>query len=202
MKRRLSLTLSVCATILALTFVLGWIPYGGLFLLPLLFTACNFDFFMSAFAGLAFGLFSLAYSYLIGGAALISLYFMAYPLLPIIPRILVGMIAYGVFKLSTKLIKKVNLGSKIFSISITAAIGTFSNTFLVGLFVIIINRVAPISGEEIFTLGQLLLAGIIEIVVNTIILPPIVLAVRKAAPKLFNEMMPNHPFNTLAPINK
>lgn len=195
--RRISLNIAVAATILALTVILGWIPYGGVFLLPMLFTACNFDFKLSVFAGVAFGVFSLAYSYLMGGAGLLALYFIKYPWLPIVPRTLTAMIAYGVFRLLTKFIKTDKLRGKILSISITAAVGTLSNTVFIGSLLFILYYSAPITGAEMLALAELAGIGSLEIVINAVVLPTIVLATRKALPKLFNELVPNHPFNAL-----
>ncbi len=192
MNKRISLNLVVYATVLALTAVFGWMPYG-VFMLPLLFVACNFDFKLSLFAGFAFGIISLIYTYISSGTSLIALYFLEYPWMPVVPRIFVGMIAFGTYRLSAKLIKSNNIVGRAAPVAITAAIGSISNTILVGSSVLLINRFAPISGEEIFTLGQLIIAGISEVVLNAVILPPIVLASRKAMPKLFKEITPNHP---------
>ncbi|MCL2675659.1 MAG: hypothetical protein FWE84_03605 [Firmicutes bacterium] len=194
--KRMSLIISVCAVLVALTFVLGWIPYIGPFLLPTLFAACCLSLGISFFASTMFGVISLLFCYIVGPTSAIGWFFLEYPFVPIVARMFIGPIIYFFYKLLTKLIKPKNTAAKIAAISVAGAAGSLLNTVFVGIFLFTLDISAMPAGLKLlpwlpqvnFGLMELVVAGTLEIFVNALLLPPIVLGTKRAVPRLFMEI--------------
>lgn len=178
-----TLRIAICATIIALTVALGWLPY--VFLIPMLFAACCFGYSMSFFASATFGIVSLVFAMMYGGSTPVSYFFIQYPWVPIVPRLLVGPIAHSVYLLMKKLLRindESSLAKKIPAISITAILGSLSNTVLVGLCIYFTGQWNAVEGLAYI---NLVIAGSIEMAVTAVLLPAIVLTVQKAVPQIF-----------------
>jgi len=185
MRRRYSLTVAICATIVALIFITFWIPF--MFLLPIVVAAVCFDWKMSLFAGLAFGVVSMIMSFLFPG--LVMAYFMRYPWLPILARLPLGLIAHFVYRFFKRVIPQKKLWQKVLPIAFAGLVGAVSNTVLVGLGLVFLPAPSgyPDSGGAILT-GILLFYGPIEWALMTVVLPPLALALKRAVPRVFDEV--------------
>lgn len=186
MKRK-SLTVAICAVLVALTFVLGWIPYGGPFLLPMLFAACCFSLGISFFSSVMFGVVSLLLSLTMPNS-FIGWFFLNNLWVPIVARMFIGPIAHFLYKGLTKLVKPTNTFKKILPISLTAAAGSLLNTIFVGTLLLVLPKNGIPDGMAALGMTELVIFGSIEIAVNAVLLPPIVLGVKRALPRLFKEM--------------
>lgn len=163
---------AVGAVIVALTVILGWMPV--VFLVPTLFACCAFGWKMSIFASTTFGVISLAYSFMMPSSP-VSLAFINNPLIPILARIAVGIIAHGFFVAFNKFFDE---KKKWIIVMLTAVVGSIMNTVLVGTCLLIFEPDIVLKGISI---GYLLIMGSIEAVVNAVIVPPVFLTTKKHA---------------------
>ncbi|MCL2556272.1 MAG: hypothetical protein FWE03_04580 [Firmicutes bacterium] len=184
MRRRFSFTVAICATLVALTFVFGLLPV--IFLLPILIAATCFDWKISLFAGVFFGLVSLLLSFMFA-ASPVAIYFITFPWLPIVARLPIPIIAHFIYRLFKKIVPQENIARKTAPIVLAAVFGTIANTFFVGLGILLLPAPYLPNEWEDITLAFLLLWGGIETGVNAILLPAIVLTLRKAVPRIFAE---------------
>lgn len=175
MQRRAK-AVTLCAVLLALTVVLGALPY--VFLLPLL-VACVFtDWKTSVVTSLFFGVISLLYAFM--GASLVSLAFVAQPWIPIACRLVVGLLARGAFVATDKCIKKEGRLKRVLPVSVAASVGSIANT---GLIVACLALSVPnleLAGVTILVyIPVMLISGVIELIVNNLALVPLTLALNK-----------------------
>jgi hypothetical protein len=94
--------IALAASLVALTAVFGLIPF--VFLVPLLLTATFGRLRLTLTIACAFGLVSYLYSFM--GNTVVSLWFVANPAVPIVPRILVGIMIHFVYVGLLKLLNK------------------------------------------------------------------------------------------------
>ncbi len=175
-----SKTVAVCAVLTALTAVMGAIPF--VFLIPLLFACVTQNVKISAFMGLVFGVISFVYS-LMGGSVVAAAFVQA-PWIAIVPRIAVGFIAHGVFVLCKKLIREKGKVSRVLPYSVSAAVGSLSNTVLVVALLMIFMRDTALGDITVYLyLPTMLINGAIEFAVCTALVPTLALSVGKALGK-------------------
>ena len=172
-----SKTVAVCAVLVALTAALGAIPF--VFLIPLLFACVTQNVKISAFMGLVFGVVSFLYS-LMGGSVVAAAFVQA-PWIAIVPRIAVGFIAHGTYVLCKKLIKDKGKVSRVLPYSISAGVGSLSNTVLVVALLMIFMRDTTLGDITVYLyLPTMLINGAIEFVVCVALVPTLALSVGKA----------------------
>ncbi len=175
-----SKTVAFCAVLTALTAVMGAIPF--VFLVPLLFACVTQNVKISAFAGLVFGVVSFVYS-LMGGTVVAAAFVQA-PWIAIVPRIAVGFIAHGTYVLCKKPIKENGKISRVLPYSISAAVGSLSNTGLVVALLTIFMRDTALGDVTVYLyLPTMLINGAIECVLCVAIVPALALSVGKALGK-------------------
>lgn len=134
--------------------------------------------FNGALTGLFFGIISLAGSFVRPNVLSFAFY---NPLVSIVPRILIGVVAYYVAKAVFKLAPKL---PKIFGYAAGAMAGVITNTAgVLGMILAFYNGRILSGGSSIsiqWVSGIIISNSILEIVVCTIVTPPIVLAIKKA----------------------
>jgi len=193
MRRRYSFTVAIYAVMAALTFlfsfIAAWVP--GLFLLPILIAAVCFDWKLSLFTGLVFGVASLVLAFIGGGAGLfgvVGIYFMHHPWLPILARLPIGIAAHFAYKGFSKVFNnKDKRWHKIVPLVLAAAIGTITNTFFVGLGIMLLPTPDIVSALDDITVTILVIFCAIEIGITAVLLPPLALALKRAVPRVFDE---------------
>lgn len=193
--RRIAVTgiLSAFAILLSLVPSLGYIPIGPMVIttmhIPVIIAAILEGPFVGGFVGLIFGLSSIYNAATVYAALPTSVFFLN-PLVSVLPRILIGVVAYYVFVGLKKLIKNKSL-----SIIIGALAGTFTNTIgVLGMIYILyaeryVNAIvgaAEAQGQTVVVtsalaviFGGVLLNVIAEAVMAAVITAPVVLAVGK-----------------------
>lgn len=129
-----------------------------------------------ALMGLVFGIISIIRAITTGS---ILLFAFLNPLVSVVPRILIGVMAYYSYKI-------IPSKNEVAKIGISAAIGTFINTlgFLGMMYIVYSNKVSEALSISQNTVGKTLFAigtthGIPEIFVAVIITVPIVVSVKK-----------------------
>jgi len=171
------------AILIAQTFIpmLGYIPLGPIDVtivhITVILAAVLFGKKTGSIIGLAWGLLSMLRAYM--QPTPFNVVFLN-PLISVVPRLIVGWISAVVFIfLSEKISDKI-------SYAITAAIGTFANTFFVlgGIYLFASEAYAKALGiQESVLLGALgtIVAtnGVIEIIASVIILPLVALPLKK-----------------------
>lgn len=125
-----------------------------------------------ALIGMMFGLFSIYQNLMVPGITSFAFY---NPLVSVLPRILIGVISYYVYKLFSRF-------SEGAGVAIGAAVGSLTNTIgvLGMIFVLYLQRYVSARGttaKAIYTAGAM--NGTIEAVLATIIVVPIIFAVKK-----------------------
>ncbi len=164
----------ISAVTLALTIVLGFVPF--VFLLPVLFTCATRDFKMSVFTALLFGVVSYLYAFM--GVTPVAVAFVTYPYIPIVPRVIVGVLAHLAYVVSRKLIKGNSKLSKIVPLVITALVGSLANTGLVTACLMLFAKTAYYGSVTVpMYLTTMLINGAIELAVTCVILPPLTITV-------------------------
>lgn len=172
-----SKTLVLYAITFALMIVFGLLPY--VFLLPLLFICVTADWKMAAVSGLMFGVISFCYAF--AGSSLVALAFIEAPWIPIVPRLLVGIGTHFAFSAAKKIVRGEGKFARSLPYAIAGAVGSILNTGLVVTCLILFTPDLALNGVVMYVYAPtLLIAGAIELAVNTLLLPPIALTVQKA----------------------
>ena len=169
-----TLTIVFCAV----PITIGPIRLAVLMLVPTLVTSQTQRLGTAIFAGLFLGITSMVTSFIAPG--LLAPAFQN-PLISVLPRIFIGLVTYGVYHLLKKIIKAEKVGELIAGI-VSAMSGVLTNTGLVSLMLWAFYGKTGIQGTAIdatFMETVILANFAIEIVVCTIITPPISLAVSK-----------------------
>ena len=117
--------ITVGAVTIALTIVMGWMPY--VFLVPLLFTCVTRSWKIALFESAFFGVLSLVYSFIMP-TSFVAIAFTQNPWIPIVPRIAAGMGCYGVYTGLKKLFKSGGKASVIVPVTVACAVGSVLNT--------------------------------------------------------------------------
>ncbi|HHW90436.1 MAG TPA: hypothetical protein GX745_06025 [Clostridiales bacterium] len=178
-QRSLSANIALYAIFTALLAAFLFLPY--VFLIPLIIMVIFMDFKASVYISIACGLISITYAFMM--ASFVALAFRQYPLIAIIPRLFIGPAAYG-----TKIaLRKLTKNSKNFFMrevlpySIIGAVATLTNTILVvGSFAIFARGFSALGVAMPLAIGEMLIAGCIELAIAIVITPAIVLALKKA----------------------
>ncbi|NLC16970.1 MAG: hypothetical protein GX756_03735 [Clostridiales bacterium] len=180
-QRSLSADIALYAIFTALLAAFLFLPY--VFLIPLIIMVIFMDFKASVYISVAFGLISITYAFFMG-SLFVAAAFRQYPLIAIIPRLFVGPAAYG----AKILLKKITKNSdnfflrEILPYSIIGAVATLTNTILVvGSFAVFaMDFVGPNGVMMSLAIGEMIIAGSIELAIAIVVTPAIVLALKKA----------------------
>lgn len=131
---------------------------------------------VGAIVGLIFGLFSMYQA--VTTPTVVSFIFLN-PIIALLPRILIGITSYYTYLLISKKFNKIGIG-------VSAAIGTFTNTFLVLYFAYILygERLASAFEVSSTAIAGVLAGigttnGIPEIIISTLVTIPVVIAIKK-----------------------
>lgn len=200
--------IATLAIMLALTLIFSFLPinFGGLSLalmiLPLLVVAQIENFWTTLLAGIMLGVVNLIVWYTVGAANPLAFLFRN-PLVSMLPRVLIGIVTFCVFRLCKKLFVKpkyqksigengieksvfLNAKSVMFQQNLASffatAFGVLTNTFFVGLMSVLLFAGKKYGDGVIsakFLLSLFSINFAIEIVVFSILCPPIVYAIRK-----------------------
>jgi len=199
MKKSNTFTITYLAVILALTLFMAFTPYVGfipigpveitLFVIPTAVVAILSGKRFGVAASTLFGLASLAVAWFIQPDGAV---FFKIPWISVLPRIPIGLVVALVYKYSKRLFKGNDLSARI----VGAAFGAVTNTVLVLLSIWLTALFVPdaviafFSPEFVAISADLAVFGtiigfitfnfIIEIVLNAVIAPPVVYALRKA----------------------
>lgn len=174
-------SVTLAATLAALCCITGFLPY--VFFLPVMVAATTLSVGMVAFVGLAFGVISIAYSFLMP-TSLVALAFIQAPYIAIFPRILSALGAFGAYVFITRVCKPTKKSGKFAAVSISAAIGSLLNTGLVvTLFVLIMPNVESGGITMLAYVPSMLISGTIECICMAAITPPISLTLDRVVLK-------------------
>lgn len=174
-------SITLAATLTALCFVTGLLPY--VFFLPVMVAATTLSVGMAAFVGLAFGLVSVAYSFIMPGS-LVATAFIQAPYIAIFPRILAALGAFGAYRLVIYLAKPQKKPARFASAALAAAIGSLLNTaIVVSMFVLIMPDLSVGGITMTVYVVDMLISGTIECVCMAAITPPISLTLDKVVLK-------------------
>ncbi len=174
-------TITLTATLAALCAVTGFLPY--VFFLPVTVAATTLSLGTVAAVGLAFGLISLAYSFVMP-ASLVSMAFVQAPYIAIFPRILAALGAFGAFRLLVRLVKPKRKGARFAVISVSAAVGSLLNTAIVVTMLVLILPSLELGGITMYAyVPTMLISGAIECVCMAALTPPVTLTLEKTVLK-------------------
>jgi len=136
--------------------------------------------FVGGMVGLIFGLFSIFQN--ISNPNILSFAFVN-PLVSVLPRILIGITSYYVYKF-------VFVKAEVVKIGIGAAIGSLTNTFgvLTMIYLLYAARFAEAKGISVNTTAEVIYGigvtnGIPEAIIAVLVTIPVVIAVKKIKPK-------------------
>lgn len=176
--------IAVVGMLSSISIVLGLSGYGFIMLptikatilhIPVVIGAILEGPIVGALIGLIFGLFSIFQNMINPGVLSFAFY---NPLVSVVPRVLIGIVSYYVYKL-------VRLKSQTLRIGIGAAAGTITNTFgvLSMIYILYAARYAeinniPVSGTAKVILGIAVAHGIPEIIIAIMVTIPAVLALK------------------------
>ena len=170
-------SITLAATLAALCFVTGLLPY--VFFLPVTVAAATLSAGVVAFVGLAFGVVSIVYSFVMP-ASFVAAAFIQAPYIAILPRIMAALGAFGVYKLLAHLIKPQKRGGKIACIAASSAIGSLRNTALVvGMMFLALPSYAADGVTLYVAVPSMLISGGIECACMAVLTPPIVLTLER-----------------------
>jgi len=177
MKTRL---LALYAIILALTFVAFLPVFVVTFLVPMIAICATFRFRTGMFAAACAGVVSVIIAFTFGAGTIVGMGFQLHPWIPIVTRLIAGAIAWWAGHGARKLFGNSNnrFASKILPVSVVATTASLLNTVLVvSTLIIFASSVFTISGAAFII--QILPFAIAELIVNSIICPPLSLSLRK-----------------------
>ncbi|HEY8444082.1 MAG TPA: hypothetical protein VIL24_04730 [Clostridia bacterium] len=160
-----------------------FLPY--VFLIPLIIMVICMDFKASVYISAAFGIISILYAFFMPmfSASFVALAFRKYPLIAIIPRLFVGPAAYGAKILLKKLTKNSSnfFLREVLPYSVVGAVATLTNTVLVvGSFAVFAMDFSALDVTMPLAIGEMIIAGSIELAIAVAITPAIILALKKA----------------------
>lgn len=187
MRRTFSADIVLYSMFTALLAGFLFLPY--VFLIPLIIMVICMDFKASIYISAAFGIISILYAFFLPmfSANFVALAFRKYPLIAIIPRLFVGPAAYGAKVLLKKLTKNSQnfFLREILPYSVVGAAATLTNTVLVvGSFALFaMDFSARVSARDVtmpLAIGEMIIAGAIELGVAIVTTPAIILALKKA----------------------
>ena len=171
--------ITVGAVTLALTAVLGMLPY--VFFIPLLFTCVTRGWKMSFFESLCFGVLSLLYSFM-SPASFVAAAFIANPLIPITPRLISGAGCHAVYAGLRRVCKGESKVMRVLPVIAACAVGSILNTALV--VPCLMWRGGMLFGTYGLTrallLGETLISGAIELAIAVAVVPTLAITVGKA----------------------
>lgn len=171
MKKINTRAITLAATLTALCFVTGLLPY--VFFLPVMVAATTLSLGMTAFVGLAFGAVSILYCFVMPMSP-VALAFIEAPYIAIFPRILAAIGAFAVYRLIIKLAKPTKRGTRAVAVGAAAATGSLLNTaFVVGLFVLVMPSMQVGETTMLLYAPIMLISGAIEFACMAFITPPI-----------------------------
>lgn len=174
--KSVSRSVALCAVFLALMIVLGALPV--VFLLPVLLVCTLFKFRAAALAGLAYGLVSLSYAFM--GASPISIAFISYPWVAIVPRVVAACGASLVHILVTKLyVKKDGRASVLISAGAAAITGSLLNTVLVLGSIYLFYGSTEAGKAVLLQTSIIMIYAIGEVAAQAILVPPLTLIMSK-----------------------
>lgn len=173
------------AMLTAISIILGFTPFGiipippvgaTIMHIPVIITAILEGPILGALMGLIFGIISLINAIIKPSA----LSFAALnPIVSVLPRILIGIVTYYVYK-------GIPLKNESVKVGVSAALATLMNTigFLGMIYLVYAEQAAEAIGQTVDTVGKFLLVlgtthGIPEMAVAVVVTVPIVFAIRK-----------------------
>lgn len=170
-------SITLAATMSALCVVTYMIPF--VFFIPVTVAVTTLSFGLVVFVGLAFGLISLAYSFIFP-TSLVATAFVQAPYIAIFPRVLAAMAGFGVYKLIIKFAKPTKKTGKSFAVAIAAAVASLVNTAtVVGLFALVLPQLSYGEQTMIVYCAELIIRGAIECACMAVLTPPITLTLNK-----------------------
>lgn len=194
--------IALMAFMLALIIIFNFVPikFGpvtlALMILPVLIMAQMEDLKMTIATGLLLGVTNLISWYTIKAGEPLAPVFQN-PLVCIVPRVMIGIVAYAVYHLLSKLLrpkygevdgqevllnkKQLFISEKAISVTATAC-GVLTNTLLVGLMALLLFKGQTFGGTAInakWIAGMFISNFVIEIIAFPIIVPAIVFALKK-----------------------
>lgn len=176
MKQRTKL-ITTAAIAVSLIVIFGALPY--VFFVPVLMICICFGWGMTLIGSAAFGVVSLCYAFM--GGSVVSVAFVEAPWIPILPRIIAGLGAHGVYVLAAKFIHRESKAGRYLPAALSAAAGSVLNTALVVLCLLFFVPDAALEGITIYVyVPVMLINGAIELAVNLLVVPPVSLTVKKA----------------------
>lgn len=183
MRRTFSADIVLYSMFTALLAGFLFLPY--VFLIPLIIMVICMDFKASIYISAAFGIISILYAFFLPmfSANFVALAFRKYPLIAIIPRLFVGPAAYGAKVLLKKLTKNSQnfFLREILPYSVVGAAATLTNTVLVvGSFALFAMDFSALDVTMPLAIGEMIIAGAIELGVAIVTTPAIILALKKA----------------------
>lgn len=163
--------IATCAVLSALCAVTGALPF--VFFIPVTVAVTALPLGMAAVAGLAFGIVSMCYSFILP-TSLVSAAFIEAPYLAILPRICAAVCGALCFKLICKLWKSNGRGARVARAAIGGGITSALNTaFVVGLMLLIMPNFA-FGGVTVAAYAVVMLtSGAIEIAVTAVLTPAV-----------------------------
>lgn len=163
--------ITVAAVTFALTAVLGLFPY--VFFVPLLFTCVTRGWRMTIIESLFFGVLSLVYSFAMPTP--VATVFTKNPWIPIVPRLLAGTGAHGMYVLLRHCMKSESKAATVVPVVLACATGSVLNTALV-----VPCLIWRSSYLIIPVLGQTFVSAAIELGVAIAVVPPLAITVGRA----------------------
>ncbi len=169
--------ITLAATLTALCFVTGMLPY--VFFLPVMVAATTLSLGMTAFVGLAFGAVSIMYCFVMP-ASPVAYAFIEAPYIAIFPRILAAVGAFAVYRLILKLAKPKKRATRAAAVGAAAATGSVLNTaFVVGLFLLVVPSMQVGEVTMLAYAPIMLVSGAIELACMAVITPPVSMTLDK-----------------------
>lgn len=169
--------ITLAATLTALCFVTGMLPY--VFFLPVMVAATTLSLGMTAFVGLAFGAVSIMYCFVMPMSP-VAYAFIEAPYIAIFPRILAAVGAFAVYRLILKLAKPNKRATRAAAVGASAATGSVLNTaFVVGLFLLVVPSMQVGEVTMLAYTPIMLVSGAIELACMAVITPPVSMTLDK-----------------------
>lgn len=171
-------SITLAATLTALCFVTGMLPY--VFFLPVTVAATALSAGIAAFVGLAFGVVSIIYCFIMP-TGFVAAAFIQAPYIAIVPRVLAALGAFGAYALIKKLAAPQKRSARFAAVSLASAIGSLLNTALVVvMFFLVLPDMAAGEVTLIAAVPTMLVSGAIECVCMAALTPPVTLTLDRA----------------------
>lgn len=170
-------TITLAATLTALCFVTGFLPY--VFFLPVTVAATTLSLGVTAFVGLAFGAVSIAYSFLMP-TSMVAAAFIQAPYIAIVPRVIAAACGWLCYALIMRLAKPIKKPARFAAVALPSAVCSLLNTALVvTMFVLIMPNFETGGATMIVAIPQMLISGAIECACMAALTPPISMTLNK-----------------------